>query len=126
VWILENNPKLNPNARSILVDHRNEFFLSMESIREMAIKVRIGKMQLPGSFGSVIEAERKRLKIKLLPVKVSGLQRLSVFKSKPDHNDPADHIIICQAMEEGLTLISADQNFPSYTNSGLKLLFNNA
>jgi PIN domain nuclease of toxin-antitoxin system len=91
----------------------------------MAIKVKIGKLQLPGPFDTVIEAERRRQKIKLLPVSIAHIKRLSSFPSKAGHNDPSDHIMICQALVEKMTLIiSADENFPAYREMGLQLLSN--
>ena len=45
IWILQNNSSLNSEIKAILTNHKNTFFLSSETLREMAIKYRIKKIQ---------------------------------------------------------------------------------
>jgi len=47
MWILTDNPKLDPTVKAILVDESHEFYLSTESIREMILKTKTGKLTLP-------------------------------------------------------------------------------
>jgi PIN domain nuclease of toxin-antitoxin system len=60
----------------------------------------------------------------LLPVKKEHLATYATLSAAPDHNDPADHIIIAQAITEQMRLISSDQKFEHYTKQKLHLIFN--
>jgi PIN domain nuclease of toxin-antitoxin system len=40
------------------------------------------------------------------------------------HKDPADRLLIAQAIADNYTIISADHKFPFYERFGLKLLLN--
>ena len=63
---------LRPAVQIILTDEANEFVLSPASLWEMAIKVRLGKLDLNGisleTFATVI---RRNFRIHLLPIKQS-------------------------------------------------------
>jgi len=54
IWVLTDNPKLNSAIRVILADETNEFFLSTESIREMILKAKTGKLTLPADIDSLL------------------------------------------------------------------------
>lgn len=68
-------------------------------------------MELPASITEMIR-ECKRMGFTLLAIEPSHLERL---KSLPKiHGDPFDRLLICQAQEESLTLVTRDENIPKY------------
>jgi PIN domain nuclease of toxin-antitoxin system len=124
IWSLTADSKISSQTKQILLDSQNEIYLSIESLREIAIKHRDGKLDLPDDFQNTMTTLRKKAGIKLLSIKESHLLRLYQLEYPSDHKDPFDHMIICQAIEERMTLISSDRNFPFYRNQGLLLLEN--
>jgi PIN domain nuclease of toxin-antitoxin system len=40
IWFLENNPALSSKAKSLIEDSKNEVFVSIISLYEIAIKLR--------------------------------------------------------------------------------------
>jgi PIN domain nuclease of toxin-antitoxin system len=88
-----------------------EVFVSSVSIWEIAIKVRLGKM----------EAEPKHLVEKVLS---SGFQELSVHyrhaievENLPLHHaDPFDRLLVAQAIQEQLWFLTTDRRLPQYTD----------
>ena len=48
----------------------------------------------------------------LLEIKINHLDRVRELPFH--HRDPFDRLIIAQAMEENLTLLSKDERFPAY------------
>jgi PIN domain nuclease of toxin-antitoxin system len=54
-----------------------------------------------------------------------GAQETASFYQLPKvaHKDPFDQMIIWQAIQQQLTLISRDANFPEYRQFGLKVLW---
>lgn len=49
--------------------------------------------------------------------------RLQINEAQ-EHYDPSDHLIISQAICNGIPLISNDSKFPFYRNQGLDLIEN--
>ncbi|WP_128545467.1 type II toxin-antitoxin system VapC family toxin [Larkinella soli] len=124
IWTLTNDLRLTASTLQVFSDPGNEFYLSTESIREIAIKSRSGKLQIPDDFEEVVTKIRLKGGIKLLPIRVSHLLKLHQLDFPAHHRDPFDHMIICQAIVEKMTVISSDQNFPFYVQCGLKLFQN--
>jgi PIN domain nuclease of toxin-antitoxin system len=52
------------------------------------------------------------------------LKELCQLEIVGKHTDPADRIIIAQAIAESITLISSDKRFPKYKEQGLDLIKN--
>ena len=99
----------------ILLDKRNAFVLSPTSIWEMAIKVRLGKLQLGGhSLDTLTGQLRRQLKIGLLPIKQSQLLYIATLPKVKDHGDPFDLLIIAQALTENLPVLTSDSKFHLY------------
>lgn len=64
--------------------------------------------------------------IRVLPVNKEHMRTYANLEINlaQGHKDPSDHIIICHAMTENLTLISSDSRFPFYRKQGLDLIEN--
>jgi PIN domain nuclease of toxin-antitoxin system len=83
-------------------------FVSAASVWEVANKVAIGKLKLPGSF-----ADRMR-ECGFLELSV-GYQHAEFLAKLPlHHRDPFDRVLIAQAMIERLTLVTVDENIALY------------
>jgi len=99
----------------ILTDGRNSFVLSPASIWEMAIKVRLGKLNLSGVSLDTLTGElRRKLKIGLLPIKQTQLLDIAALPKIKDHGDPFDFLIIAQALSENLPVLTSDGKFHLY------------
>ena len=106
---------LSASYRHILLDPATELYLSSASLWEMAIKVRLGKLDLQGVTLSGLAVEfRKRLKIRLLPIKQSQLLFIATLPKVKDHGDPFDLLIIAQALTEDLPVLTSDGKFHLY------------
>lgn len=96
----------------ILTDGRNSFVLSPASIWEMAIKVRLGKLNLSNVSLDTLTGElRRKLKIGLLPIKQKQLLDIAALPKIKDHGDPFDFLIIAQALRENLPVLTSDGKF---------------
>jgi len=106
---------LKPSYQYVLTDATNELVLSPASIWEMAIKVRLGKLDLQGiTLDDVAGGFRRRLKIRLLPIKQSQLLCIATLPKVQDHGDPFDLLIIAQALTENLPVLTSDGKFHLY------------
>ena len=106
---------LKPSYQRILTDPTNELVLSPASIWEMAIKVRLGKLDLQSVTLDDLAGEfRRRLKIRMLPIKQSQLLRIATLPKIKDHGDPFDLLIIAQALTENLPVLTSHGKFHLY------------
>ena len=113
---------LSPAAQEALSNADSEVFLSVVTVAEACIKAELGKLTLPpeiepdpaGGFRAACRASD----VQMLPIEVEHAARLRILPRH--HRDPFDRLLIAQAIEEGLVLVSADRQFSQY--EGLALL----
>jgi PIN domain nuclease of toxin-antitoxin system len=112
LWIVADNPLLSATARAMFRDPANETFLSVVSAWEIAVKNALGQMPLPEPADSYVPAFRKRELIEPLPL--SEEMVLQVVRLPAIHRDPFDRLLICQAIAEGMAILTPDQRIRQY------------
>jgi PIN domain nuclease of toxin-antitoxin system len=112
IWYIAGNPSLNPAMNDLLEVTENDLSISVASLWEIAIKVGKGKLDLGIEFYE-LEGILDRLNIQILPILFGDLnfQRTLPFH----HTDPFDRLIISQAINQNLVLMSADSVFSNYS-----------
>lgn len=114
VWLWWNTEpeRLATAARRQIGGVRNEVFLSAASVWEMALKRRLGKLPMPEPVASYVARRLAADDVRALPVSVdhaAGVETLEFL-----HHDPFDRLLIVQARQEGLRLLTADQQVLAY------------
>jgi PIN domain nuclease of toxin-antitoxin system len=112
LWFIEGEPLLSTSARQAIEDIANERLLSIASVWEIAIKISIGKLTLRDPLPSIIPRQLYDNDISLLNVSLAHVMRITNLPLH--HRDPFDRLLIAQAIEEDLRLISVDAGFDSY------------
>lgn len=112
LWFIDGNDELSEHAKRLIKDPANERFLSIVSLWEMAIKVSIGKLDVPLPFTRLNREHVEGNAIEVLPIRAEHLdeQRKLPFH----HGDPFDRLIIAQAIAEEMKVISRDEEFGAY------------
>ncbi len=112
LWIVSGDSRLSERAAELVADPDNEVYLSAASTWEIAVKHGLGKLELPEDPSVYLPEQRQRHGISALAIAESATllsQRL------PDiHRDPFDRMLVCQALDMGLTLLSPDAVFRKY------------
>jgi PIN domain nuclease of toxin-antitoxin system len=112
LWWVEGDRKLPSKARSVLADPGNECFLSMASAWELAIKTGLGKLELAVPVQRYVVEHLSANGFRLLDI---GIGHIGRVQSLPGHHgDPFDRLLIAQAMEEDLAIVTADPVFRKY------------
>jgi len=113
LWFIAGSRELGGTARSLIEDPNNVPLLSVASLREMAIKVSLGRLSLGQAFDTLIPEQLALNGIDLLPIK---LEHTSAVASLPyrGHRDPFDRMLAAQAAVEGLPIVSRDSAFEMY------------
>jgi len=119
---------LDRKVCQIVDDYNNMLYLSTESIKELILFYRKqkNKTKFWKNETELVLSIEKDYGIKILPVKKEHLltyARLTINEAQ-DHRDPSDHLIISQAITEGIPLISSDRKFHFYTQQALDFVYN--
>lgn len=112
LWWITDDPQLSPRVRKIISDGSNELFLSAASGWEIAIKVQLGRLQLPDEPGRFISGQLAINAIQSLPIQMS--HALYIYTLPNYHRDPFDRMLIAQAQLEGLPILTADTQIAQY------------
>ncbi|HEY9086060.1 MAG TPA: type II toxin-antitoxin system VapC family toxin [Candidatus Tyrphobacter sp.] len=94
------------------IDDAEQRFLSVASMWEMAIKISIGKLRLPEAIERYIPSRTSQALIRPLPILAGHVMRVASLP--PLHRDPFDRLLVSQALEEGLTLLTMDRQVAQY------------
>ena len=112
LWLLGDDPRLSDPARNVILDPMNEVFASIASFWEMAVKIRVGKLASldVAQIMTAVATEGIEL-LEIRPTHIGALQQLPFY---PDHRDPFDHLLVAQAISEGMIFMSEDRNVHRY------------
>ena len=111
LWAVKN--ELSKDALDVILDERNDLYLSVAAVWEIAIKLAKGTLNAPSDLLDRLP----EFQIEVLPVTTE--QAWAVQHLPLHHRDPFDRIMVVQAMREGLTLMTHDRKLTQY---GCKLL----
>ncbi len=113
LWWISGDSHLSSRVRRIISDPSSELFLGYGSLWEVTIKIQKGTLKIPGNSVSFLISEMKANDIRLLPQRLEYLTRL---ESLPlHHRDPFDRLLIAQALEEDLAILTADSQIRKYS-----------
>jgi PIN domain nuclease of toxin-antitoxin system len=112
LWFVADDVRLSTKARRRIEDGRNETFLSIASVWEMAIKIGLGKLRLEDDLGGVLEHGARENRIASLAI--TKPHAIAVAELPDLHRDPFDRMLVAQARLEEMVLIGRDPVFDGY------------
>ena len=122
LWSISGSEKIPEFTRSKITNPDNEIFVSSVSLWEIAIKTRIKKLDL-GTIeieDLIPYAEKMGMElISLVPEESISYVKLE----ESTHFDPFDRMLIWQAIQRNMTMVSRDGEFKKFKPHGLKLLW---
>lgn len=107
LWWRGEPARLTDNARSQIAT-AGIVFVSSASAWEAAIKVSLGRLDLPDTFEAGVLASG----FEKLPITFSHAERVASLPIH--HRDPFDRMLVAQAQVEGLTLVTHDRLLAPY------------
>ena len=110
LWFV-NDPSKLPERVNAAIETADNVYVSIASFWEMTIKNSLGKLDLPMPISQMM-TDCEQLEFSILPIKSGHLDKLS--KLPFHHRDPFDRLLICQAQEENLKLVTADEIIAEY------------
>jgi len=112
LWVVGDSRRLKPETCRTLAEAGNTVFVSVVSLWEIEVKCRVGKLE--ADIAAITAQMAPASKIQLLGITPQHLLALNSLPFREQHRDPFDHLIIAQAICEGMTLVTRDQNAPLY------------
>lgn len=112
LWFISGDTKLSINIRDSICNLDNEVYLSAISIWEAIVKYQLGKLPLPEYPGTYLPKQRDLHQINSLVLDESSVVQLPQLP--PLHRDPFDRMLICQALQNGLTIATIDTAVRAY------------
>jgi PIN domain nuclease of toxin-antitoxin system len=107
LWFITEDSKLSNDIKTAIVSLQNQVYLSSVSIWECLTKYRLGKLSLPRPPEQYLIAQRRQHNVLSLALDESSVQHLVTLPNL--HRDPFDRMLVCQAIEHGLTLVTVDK-----------------
>jgi PIN domain nuclease of toxin-antitoxin system len=112
LWYITDDPRLPVSSADAIQEESNEVFLSVVSVWEALAKHQLGKLPLPSPADEYLRRRRQEHNIVSLSFdepSLSHLLRLPLY-----HRDPFDRMLICQALQHDLTVMTSDPLFAMY------------
>ncbi|MFM8259406.1 MAG: type II toxin-antitoxin system VapC family toxin [Vulcanococcus sp.] len=115
LWWLTGDARLPSWGLALLQAPGAEVFVSQVSLWELAEKGAAGWLRLEAGLDlAALIAELQRLHLRWLPIADAHLLALANLPAEPEHFDPFDRLLVAQARQEPLTLVSGDPAMERY------------
>ncbi len=115
LWFISGDTQLSTDVQDVIRDPDNEVYLSAISVWEATVKYQLGKLPLPGHPEIYLPRQRDLHQIVSLALDESSVVQLAALP--PLHKDPFDRMLICQALQHGLTIATVDAAVRAYSVS---------
>ncbi len=112
LWIISDASELTDKVKKLFRDTENEIYLSAVSAWEIMVKHSLGKLPLPTEPIEFITEQRKRHEIHTLSLDEASVFHLSELPNA--HRDPFDRMLVCQAIENDLRILTPDPMIKQY------------
>ncbi|WP_245277939.1 type II toxin-antitoxin system VapC family toxin [Rhizobium leguminosarum] len=95
--------------RRLIADPENDVLISVVSLWEITVRLRIGKLDADIDEILAILPDQGFDRLDVADSHLIALGKLPLY-----HRDPFDHLLMAQAISEGAHFVSEDQNVPLY------------
>ena len=112
LWYIANDKRLTPAWSQAIRDLDNEVYLSVVSLWEAIIKYSTGKLSIPEAPETYIPRLRRYHQIISLSIEEVDVTQVAALPLL--HSDPFDRLLIGQAIQHGLTLVTVDAAIRAY------------
>lgn len=112
LWFIAGDTELGSYARQLIEEPNNERYLSVASVWEITIKSSLGRLTVPTPPSSLLRDHVWANGINLLAIRPEHFNEL--HRLPYHHKDPFDRLLIAQAIQEGMILLTKDHVFGDY------------
>ncbi len=125
LFVIQERDKLSGDVWDILNDYENKIYISSESVKEIILLLRAGRIEMPiWKTTEDIFSSIENWGFTVDYIKKEHILALGKLEPIQGHKDPYDHIIIAHAITNKIPLISSDSKMQYYRNQGLNFIWN--
>jgi len=108
LWAISEPARIPDTQRDQIESLANIVYVSAVSVAEIMIKSSIGKLHVD------FDPNEQIIEAGFEPLEFSGLDAIRLGTLPFHHRDPFDRMLVCQALERGLRLVTQDPAFRVY------------
>ena len=108
LWWLSDSRRLSDEAQRHISDPAHSVWLSSAVLWEIKLKESLGKLTLPADFRTALETQG----FEELPIAGAHAYRLGTLPGI--HRDPFDRMLVAQALQEAMTIVTRDERIARY------------
>ena len=112
LWWLAGDSQLSAAARRGISDESNDIFVSSVSAWEVTTKYRLGKLPGAGPLAVDFAREIRAQGFVALPISLEHGQAAGSLRG--EHRDPFDRMLIAQAQQERMAIVSNETIFDAF------------
>lgn len=112
LWLNGDIERLPRTVREAFESTENDLYLSVVSVWEIAVKWAAGRLTLPDEPSVWVPSRREQNGIASLAVTEEAA--IQATKLPALHKDPFDRMLVCQAISEGMALVTPDPLIRQY------------
>lgn len=112
LWYISGDDRIPSAMKRSIRNPQNDVYFSVVSLWEATIKYQLGKLPLPDSPDTYMPAQRRRHLIRSLELDEASVKQLIKLPSL--HRDPFDRLLVCQAIQHGLSIATVDNQILTY------------
>jgi PIN domain nuclease of toxin-antitoxin system len=112
LWWLFDDPKLSRRARAVIAEPENDILVSAASAWEISTKHRLGKLPEADDVAQQLPMYIHKARFSELAISVE--HALAAGRLPGPHRDPFDRMLIAQAKQLDVSIITIDPVFRDY------------
>jgi len=112
LWAQAQPERLGLRTTEELTREGNELYLSAASAWEIAVKFRLGRVHLPQR--PVLYVPERMVASQILNLPIAASHALATSQLDDRQSDPIDRLLVCQAKEERMRLVTTDTSLDAY------------
>jgi PIN domain nuclease of toxin-antitoxin system len=112
LWAVSDPARLPERVAELILDERNEVYVSAASAWEIAIKAGTGRLVFRQAPDRFVREQREAAGFAALPIDEESA--LHVWRLPALHRDPFDRLLAAQAIVHGLTILTPDPLVTQY------------
>lgn len=122
IWTLSGLKNIPTSIFNVIENSGNNIFVSTVSLWEISIKQNLGKLEINNLNFTDIKVAIDMQDFKIINLEIEDSINLAKLPRFTNHKDPFDRMLIQQAINRNLTIITSDNKFNLYKEYGLKHL----
>lgn len=112
LWWITDDKRLSRRVRRAIAEPENEVLFSAVSGWEIVMKASLGRLDLPAPASDFIPEQLEANAFTVLPL---HLRHALALEGLPDrHRDPFDRLLVAQALDEEIPVLSGDSQIAGY------------